>query len=264
MHAVMTITCAHDRCMNETASSKPSVVEGYHLNRALAMFSQKLDMKITSADKDPIWATCGLMKAICLANNYSSCPEESWPLNPEGSSPFDWLKLQDGNKAVWRLISPMEPNSAFDFLANRIVQPVALPPPSFEGCGHIRQLMIDLFELDESSHSSHNTYRSAVPIILSLMGMHCNDDTIFQFFRFSAELKSDLRRLLFIKDPRALLLLAYWYSMVSTGPWHMRRRATVECQSICTYLEKYHADNLILLELLQFPKQKSGLLPSEI
>jgi hypothetical protein len=131
---------------------------------------------------------------------------------------------------VWRLISPMEPNSAFDFLANRILLLAALPPPSFEGCEHVRHLMTALFELDESSHSSHNTYRSAVPIILSLMGMHCNENTIFQFFRFSAEIKSDFRRLLFIKDPRALLLLAYWYSMVSTGPWHMRRRATVECQ----------------------------------
>jgi hypothetical protein len=195
------------------------------------------------------------MKGICLANSYSSCPEEAWPLNPEGSSPFDWLKLQDGNKAVWRLISPLDPGSAFNFLADRILQPVSLPPPSFEGCDSVSHLMTELFKLDESSHS-HNPYRCAVLIILSLMGIECNENTVFQFFRFSAECKSDLRRLLYIKDPRALLLMAYWYAMVSTGLWHMQRRATVECQSICIYLERYHADSPILLELLQFPKNK--------
>jgi hypothetical protein len=262
MHAVMAITCAHDRCTNGPASSKPSILEAYHLNRALTMFNQKLNMKIKSADKDPVLATCALMKGICLATNYSSCPEDVWPLNPEGSSPFDWLKLQDGNKAVWRLISPLDPGSAFNFLAHHTLQPASLPPPSFEGYQSVRRLMTELFNLDQSSHSSHNPYRSAVPIILSLMGINCNNDTIYQFFRFSAECKSDLRRLLFIKDPRALLLQAYWYAMVSTGLWHMQQRATVECQSICIYLKKYHADNLILQELLQFPKTKSGLLPS--
>jgi hypothetical protein len=228
------------------------------------MFNQKLDMKITSADKDPIWATCGLMKGICLANNYSSCPEEAWPLDPEGSSPFDWLKLQDGNKAVWQLISPLDPDSAFNFLANGNSQPVSLPLPSFNGSERISHLMTQLFKLDESSHSSLNPYRRAISIVLSLMGIDCNKNTVFQFFCFSAEFNSDLRRLLFIKDPRALLLLAYWYAMVSTGLWHMQRRATVECQSICIYLEKHHADDLILLDLLHFPKTKSGLLPSEI
>jgi hypothetical protein len=260
----MAITCAHDRCMDDSAGTKPSILEAYHLNRTLAMFNKKLDMKITSADKDPIWATCGLMKGICLASNYSSCPEEAWPLNPEGSSPFDWLNLQDGNKAVLRLISPLEPGSAFNFLANHILQPASLPPPSFEGCERVRLLMTELFNLDESSQSSHNPYRIAVPIILSLMGIDLNENTVFQFFRFSAELKSDLRRLLFIKDPRALLLLAYWYAMVCTGLWHMQRRATVECQSICIYLEKYHADDHILLELLHFPKTKSGHLLSDM
>jgi hypothetical protein len=260
----MTITCAHDRWMNYPASSKPSVMEARHMDRALAMFNQKLNMKITSADKDPIWATCSLMKGMCLANNYSSNPEEAWPLDPEGSSPFDWLKLQDGNKAVWRLIYPLNPGSHFDFLANRVLQPASLPPPSFEGCEGVNHLMTELFELNDSCNSSLNPYRFAVPIILSLMGIDCNDDTIFLFFRFSAELKLELRRLLFIKDPRALLLLAYWYAMVSAGLWHMHRRAIVECQSICIYLERYHADNPILLELLQFPKTKSGLLPPEI
>jgi hypothetical protein len=264
MHAVMTMSCAHDRCMNDPGSSKPTVLETYHLNRSLAMFNQRLNMKITSADKDPIWATCGLMKGICLAHNYSSCPEEAWPLNSEGSSPFDWLALQDGTKAVWRLISPLDSGSVFNVVTKRILQAVSLPSSSSEGYERVHRLMTELFKLEESPHTSRNPYQYAVPIILSLLGTDCNEDTIFQFFHFSAELKSDLRHLLFMKDPRALLLLAYWYAMVSTGMWHMQRRATIECQSICIYLEKYHADDLILLELLQFPKTKAALLPLEI
>jgi hypothetical protein len=247
--------------MNEPAASKPSVLEACHLNRALVMFHQKLDMAIAPADKDPIWITCGLMKGIFLASSYSTCPEEAWPLDTDGSSPLDWLKLQDGNKVILGLISPLDPHSTFGLLASRILQSVSLPPPSFEGCERVHHLMTELFKLNDTSDFSLNPYQRAASVILSLIGIDCNENTVFQFFRFSAEFTPDLRRLLFTKDPRALLLMAYWYAMASTGPWHIQRRATVECQSICIYLGKHHADDPILLELLQFPKTKSGLPP---
>jgi hypothetical protein len=38
----------------------------------------------------------------------------------------------------------------------------------------------------------------------------------------------------------------------------MDRRATLECQAICLYLERYSTDGKIL-ELLEFPRTRCGL-----
>lgn len=263
MHVVMTVTAMHDRYINGPMSSKISAFEIYHWNRAMAMFKQKLDMPLTSADKDPIWATYALLKGICLAHHDATCPEEAWPLNSAGSSPFDWIRLQYGVHAVWQLIYPLEPNSPFNDLVKQISQRLVLPRSSVKESESVPPLMAELFELDESSDDLNNPYYRAVPIISSLMEIDCNEDTIFQFFRFSAQLHPDLRRLLFVKEPRALLLLASWYAMVCGAIWHIRRRATIECQSICIYLERYHADNVTLQQLLRFPKSKCSLLPLE-
>lgn len=263
MHVVMTATAIHDRYINDPVSSKITAFEIHHWNRAMAMFKQKLDMPVTSADKDPIWATCALLKGICLAHYDATCPEEAWPLNSAGPSPFDWIGLQDGLHAVWQLIYPLEPDSAFNDLAKQTFQCLALPRSSVKGSGSVPPLMAELFHLGDSSDDLNNPYYRAVHIISSLMEIDCNEDTIFQFFSFSGELHLGLRHLLFVKEPRALLLLAYWYAMVCGAMWHIRRRATIECQSICTYLERYHAGNATLQQLLRFPETKCGLLPLE-
>lgn len=256
----MTTTAIHDRYTNDpvNTSAKITAFEIYHWNRAVSMFKQKLDMPVTSADKDPIWATSALVKGICLAHYNASCPEEAWPLNSAGSSPLDWIRLQDGLHAVWQLICPLEPHSAFNELARQIFSRT-----SVKVSRTVPLLMAELFELGDGSNVLNNPYHCAVHIISSLMEIECNEDAIFQFFSFSADLDPGIKRLLFMKEPRALLLLAYWYAVVGGAMWHIRRRSIIECQSICIYLERYHSDNATLQQLLEFPKAKCGLLPLE-
>jgi hypothetical protein len=52
------------------------------------------------------------------------------------------------------------------------------------------------------------------------------------------------------KDPRALLLLAYWYAKVSGSLWWMTRLAKLECQATCLYLERHYARETAIQELL--------------
>jgi hypothetical protein len=260
MHAVITLAASHDRYLNEPVVSKPGAFEVYHLNRSLAMLSQKLSMRITQADKEPIWAASTLMKGICIAHNYATCPEEAWPLNPDGSSPFDWINLQDGLHAIWQLISPLDPTSPYNHLAKHVFCDRTLPPPSRAESEVVRPLMNKLFGLD---NDINNTYRAPAETILSLMDMVCDKDTIFRFFGFTAELTADHRCLLRLRDPRFLLLLAYWNAMVCRSLWHIGRRTVIECQAICMYLEEHHGNSMILQQLLYFPKVKCGLLSLE-
>jgi hypothetical protein len=63
------------------------------------------------------------------------------------------------------------------------------------------------------------------------------------------------------KDHRALLLLAYWFAKVcNTSVWWLDRRATLECQAICLYLERYSTD-VVVHDLLEFPRAKCGIGP---
>ena len=68
------------------------------------MFQQKLGMTWQTSEKDPIWVTCSVLKGICIGYGVACCPQEAWPLNPEGPSIFDWLGLQDGVHTVWKLV----------------------------------------------------------------------------------------------------------------------------------------------------------------
>lgn len=92
MHVVMTITVLHDRLLENPSSLRGSVLESFHWVRATALFKQKLDMAITTTDKDPIWATCALLKGICLASTDATCPEEAWPLATDDVLPLDWIR----------------------------------------------------------------------------------------------------------------------------------------------------------------------------
>lgn len=74
-----------------------------------------------------------------------------------------------------------------------------------------------------------------------------------------SHMDDEFKTLLRGRDPRALLLVAYFYAKVWRSTWWMERRAVLECEAICLYLERNHADNKLLQEMLMVPKRRCGL-----
>ncbi|KAL3956022.1 hypothetical protein ACCO45_008868 [Purpureocillium lilacinum] len=133
-----------------------------------------------------------------------------WPLRP-GSHPsdLDWLKLGHGKTAVWHVADPSRPESVFHRLGESLARD---PPPD----GH---LPVDW---------------DALP---PLFARRASDRNVSRFLTFVAQLPAPFRRLLERRDPRALLLLAYWHAKVARRPsWWVRRRSVVEGLAICDYL----------------------------
>jgi hypothetical protein len=60
------------------------------------------------------------------------------------------------------------------------------------------------------------------------------------------------------KDPKALLLVVYWYAKLYRGQWWLRHRGLIEGQAICMYLDKYHGDDAKLQRMLEWPKAELG------
>lgn len=179
MHVVMTLTATYDREMNNPLNSETNVFELDHYNRAIAMFSHALSMSIAETDKDALWVTCSIFKAVCFSHYDAVRPEDARPLNHNISSPLDWITLQDGFHAVWGLIGPLEPHSPFSDVVNKLLQASRQPISPIKEVTGIHPLMIQLFELTDSSHDSNNPYYHAVHLISSLMQIECNKHTIF-------------------------------------------------------------------------------------
>lgn len=81
-----------------------------------------------------------------------------------------------------------------------------------------------------------------------------------QFLAFLTQLDPRYRRLLGDKDPRAMVLLAWWYAKAAAHiSWYMQRRSLVEGRAICIYLERYCMDVPGIPELVRFPKRVFGM-----
>ena len=181
-------------------------------------------------------------------------PEEAWPLKQ--SSPLDllWLRMGDGKKEIWKLAQPLRGDSVF--LAVALEQTTFFPtPPNRLRLEALPSNFLNLYDLSAMSTSDNNPYYAAASTLAQSLNSDCAYSTIVNFLIFISHIPPDYKVLLERKDPRALLLLAYWYAKVCQFQlWWIWRRAVLECQAICIYLERYHSHETVIQELLKFPR----------
>jgi len=259
MHVIQTLTAIHDRYISGLAYSRSTISEVYHLSRAAALFNQKLNGPVQPDDRDALWATAALLGHIAFSSIEASTPEEAWPLTAPDPSDLEWIGISEHKVVIWNIANPLRYDSIFrsvveDFKGNGSVC-CEVSKSVFEG---VPSSFITLYGLDDAD-AVNNSYYDAVLVLAPLLAIECNRGTIVKFLHFVSPIKPGFKNLLRQKDPRALLLLAYWYAKVLHSVWWLDRRATIECQAICIYLERYHEDETAIMELLQFPKERCGL-----
>jgi hypothetical protein len=223
------------------------------------LFNRKLSTPVQPQDRDALWASAALLGVIAFSSIEASKPEEAWPLGHPEPSDLDWLRMSDGKAAIWNITNPLRPDSVFYTLADEYKSDYLFSAAPRYGTDGIPSKFIKLYGLDNSSTADNNPYYTAVHTLARLLRIECDQSTIARFLSFIAHMKLDFRTLLEQKDPRALLLLAYWYAKVCHSLWWIARRAMLECQATCLYLERYHEGKTAIQELLQFPKMQCGL-----
>jgi hypothetical protein len=260
MHSVHTITAIHDRYLSASASAKRTMTETYHWAQAAAMVNEKLSMPIQPCDRDALWAAALLFGVIAFASIEASRPEEAWPLKSASSDDLEWLRMSYGKKAVWEHVDPLRNGGVFHEIVDHIKQEYLLPLAPKPAPKFLLSAFVDLCNLDSSSDLEKNPYYAAVQSLAPLLDVECNESTILRFLSYISYMNSEFKYLLEEKDPRAMLLLAYWYAKVCRSHWWVARRAMLEGQATCIYLERYHGDYAAIQELLRFPKMKLGLI----
>ena len=260
MHVVQTLTAMHDRFLTESPRSRPSVPEIYHWTEAVSLFNRKLSAPIAAADRDSLWATAALLGAIAFSSIEATTPEEAWPLKLPEASDLDWLMMSEGKRAIWVVADPLRADSVFHSLSEEFDDAYYSSATFPSGIDGIPTAFVELFGFDVTTTSKSSPYHVAARVISALLDVECCQANIVKFFAFASHMQPEFLSLMAQKDPRALLLVAYWYAKIRNAIWWVHRRATLEGQAICLYLERWYPHNFAIRELLQLPKRALGLI----
>lgn len=122
------------------------------------------------------------------------------------------------------------------------------------GRDNISDVFADLYGINNSSSSKNNPYHGRLRVISALLQLDFTSRNFIQFVFFLKMLRGDYGNLLQERDPRALLILSYWFAILcKIDQWWIHDRARLECRGMCEYLE--NNDDPRILNLLEFPAQ---------
>jgi hypothetical protein len=238
MHASLAVALAYDRHLNNPSGCRRTPEECYHCYQSTALFNRRLREPIETKDKDPIWGTAAALAILTFSNPDSHIPEESWPLKPFDPSDLEWLRMSKGKMSLWRIASPLRPDSLFRVMAPTFAQ-MHSPLPE-RGIDGISRGLAIVCHLEDSSTAENSPYFNAAHAVSQILGLPHSEVTTGQTELFTRSIRGPFKTLLQGKDPVALLLLYLWYRKAGRGIWWIEARARVECPSICSYLRLYH------------------------
>ncbi|KAK6603239.1 C6 finger domain-containing protein [Botrytis cinerea] len=240
-------------------SSRRTSTEAYHLSRAASLFNQKLCAPIVNDDKDALWATAALFGILSMSSIEASSPSEAWPLAAPADTDLEWVRMSESKTAIFELTNPMRKDSIFRVSSTDYKNSLYKRNGNVD-LSSLPTRFVELFDLNEYSTVNNNPYYLTLTSLQHILSIECDRPAMLSFLSFLTTMSPQYKFLLKMKDPKALLLLSYWYAKVWSMAWWVERRAILECQAICIYLDRYHGEDLLIQELLLFPKRECGLL----
>ena len=235
LHTVLATTLLHDRALSGLPQSTTLVP--YHLSRAASLFNQKLSDTIAHQDRDALWATAVYLCAMAVFSVDTSDPWEAWPLKSSHPTDLEWLNMQAGLRVIWRLAQVDHGDSMFGHIEGYSKNNCVYPNLPESGIDGIPQALVELCGLTNHSTAFNSPYHATVRHLSRLIRLKGSPANVLSFMVLAGGITKEFRELLHQKDPRALLILAIWYSKLFHSTWWMARRARVECQAICLYLD---------------------------
>jgi len=252
MHLLLALTLMHDRSLSLLTTPLNSK-EAFHWYHGVRMFSAKLAGDVNVLERDALWAAAMCLSFVSFFYVEGDTAREAWPLKQPSNMDLGWLKMIDGKKEVWRVAGPPTKDHVFEKSYPVNIQS-HLPPSMDDEIGNLPPEFFILYNLQQQSDTSNNPYYHAVTLLARLFTVDDMFTVLVGFLTFIGSISPEFKRLLQQKDPRALLLLAYWYAKVSQfGIWWLSRRAILEGEAICIFLERLDQNCNEFRYLLQYP-----------
>lgn len=246
---MLSLTLMHDADLalshSPSQAASPTSASLHHWNIATTLFNQVLSRPIDLTARDALWATAVLFGIAGIAYVESTNPIFAWPLKPADSNDLNWLRLSDGKKAIWKIADPLRPDSVFRHMAAANMDSVRAVPAWIEE-NDFRGLDRDddiraVFNLSPDSTVENNPYHLSLLILARLQSTPPTHDFVIPFLVFIGHMGDEFRNLLEVKDPRAVLLMGWYYKMLQgCEVWWLRRRADTEGEGVRIWLETHH------------------------
>lgn len=260
----------HDRYLqasNSQSTIRIREIQYYHHSCAAALFKRRLSRldDYPPHDRNAIWTAGAMLSNMSAFIPKPDRPEETWPLATDSDSNLNWLHFSRALPTLYRLALPFDASSMFFDLYHDEEHKTLVrkwEEDGREGTEGIPPSFIHLFSLMPSSNAENNPYHAAVRSLLQIWDMPATRCNAFRFLSFISLLRPEMRDLLVRKDPRALLLLAYWYTKMFDIHWWFQNRAVAECSAICIYLQKNEFSNSLLMKMVQYPLSMVAALQS--
>ena len=252
----------HDMALSNKTELDPEdrTALAYHLFHGTALHSQKVAMiarfdKLSNDELNAVWLSASILCTAYYGYLESHDPHHVWPLRagPMGTEQ-DCVRINLAKQGLWDVVKPLREGSPYQALGTDPAT-ISLPP---QGSPITKAVLpssfLALFELDEKSPCETCPYYDVVCELSHLIPQVCDSFTFMRFLFFWHQMPKTFTKLLETKDPRALLIQAYFYAKVSVyhGTW-ISRRAIVVGRSISIYLRTFCGDNKAIQELVTFP-----------
>lgn len=254
MHSLIATSLSHIRHLQPINHNATRISEAHHWQQAITLFKQELSSPVKLENMDSVISTCMLLTVLSYTSD-SHDPSASWVFCSQPQT--SWLFIQGGLHALIDKYAPT--------IANSVWMPVMRDADDFTGSDQIQnpgrdgipEAFADLCDIDNFSSSKNNPYHGPLRVISALLQLEFTSKNFAKFVFFLRMLRGEYANLLQKKDPRALLILSYWFAILcKVDQWWIHARAMLECGSVCVYLENNEDPRIV--NLLKFPAEACG------
>ena len=257
LNAVMAISAAHIYHLNPNKTMYRRATTCFGM-RSVQLFQEAMHGDMSVHNLDGLLMTCHILGALAFYTQNKAITS-SMILSADPNS-ANWLFVLSGFKVFTRdeRFYPYINSSIYrPFIQDLSSNDENLSTLSPSKRSELYRKFANLCEIVEHSTVENNPYLAALHVVIDIVHLQPNTATYFSILSFPARMTEDYTRLVRTKDPRALLLLSYWLAkMCGMEYWWCQLRAKVECQAICTYLQKW--PDQMVQDLLKFPKRAAS------
>jgi hypothetical protein len=255
----------HDRYISTDPNKQPSRREAYHWSHALSAFNQQLSQVPQGEEQTALLTTASVLGLLTFSQIEAETPEDAWPLAPPSPSDLTWLKMSDGKKEVFKLTQKSEAESSplfkkLSYIYTDQLLPISTALKKSAVEGDFPPEIYSIYDLNPTSVTDDDNPPSPLKWAAGRLAQVLSPTTpptcvVFGFLYMISVMRPDFKYLLEQKEPRALLLMAWWFAKVSRlGLWWLERRSRLEGLSICLYLEKAFPEDVEMMRMLEYPR----------
>jgi hypothetical protein len=229
----------HNRYLAGRTYAACTPFESYHWAKASALFRTEISHENDTCNWDAFWIAAVMMSFLVCFAVETEDPQALWPLSLRPSLGVSWYRAQRGVRTFWTMLRPSSPFAKGACGSKDRCLDLPIPPSGVEG---VSTALVTMCELNDSSNANNSPYHTAVRTLSILLA----DPTPgpLRFLAFMNTTEPEFERLLEQRDPRSLVLMTIWFSLIPRTAWWIWSRAQLERRAICIFLERDHQDHI--------------------